>query len=174
MTSKTNLLGKILGSLNDDENQMIEKIATNDNSIINTETPGTGKKAPVQASSSAEKKLSSVGLAGLQKELFHEVPTVSGAKKDGGLTGNGEQMPKKVEPGTTFEKKASSAILSDLFKQAGIEGQDLEKNASTQEENGLLKIAFDTIEEMNDLEKVADDMAERAADKFLDILAKRG
>ncbi len=173
MSNKTNMLNDILGNLEDSEQSVIEKVAVANTSITNTETPGTGKKAPVDAPTHKEKKLGLGGLSGLQKELFHEVPTVGGSKSDGGTTGNDEKKPSKVEPGLTFEKKASSDILGTLMDSAGMEYGDLGKEASAQEDDGLLKIAFDTIGEMNDLEKVADDMAERAATKFFQILADK-
>ena len=173
MNTKTNMLNGILSNLHDDEQNVIEKVAVANTSITNTETPGTGKKAPTDEPTKTEKKATLGGLAGLQKELFHDVPVVGGKKTDGGITGNEEKMPAKVEPGTTFEKKASADILGQLMASAGIDSSDLSKEASADENDGLLKIAFDTIDEMNDLEKVADDMAERAASKFFEILATK-
>ena len=173
MNDKSNMLGDILDTLNEEDATMIEKTAETFAGGMKTENKEACKKAPVDASTSVEKKLKVGGLSGLQKEMFHEVPSVPGPKSDGGTTENEGQKPKKVEAGLTFEKKASADILETLLESAGIDGADLDKTASAEETDGLLKIAHDTINEMNDLEKVADDMAERAATKFMAIISEK-
>lgn len=173
MNEKSSMLSGILDNLSDDENELFEKTATDNGSVKNTETPGTGKSIPEDKPSSSEAKLKVPGLGKLQKEIFHEVPTVT-TVKDGGSTENVSEKPKKVEPAVMFEKKASADILESLLETAGLSSEvGLDKVASADEEDGLLKIAYDTISEMEDLEKVADDMAHRAADTFLAIVAEK-
>jgi hypothetical protein len=172
MSDKNELLGAILGSLGEEETEMIEKTATDANTLSNTENPEARKKLPIDKPTKKEGKL---GLSILSKNTHEDTikrfDGVEANKPDG--KGTEDISPKKppVEPGVMFEKKASDEAIAEIYEAAGI---DLSKVASDgAEEEVLLKVAEDTMNELKDLEKVAEVLAEVTAEKFMKIIGEK-
>ena len=169
MSDKTALLKDILFSLDSEETEMIEKTATDANTLTNTENGEAAKKIKTEVPSSSEKKL---GLGTLGNNKFEEdmkdFTGVAANKPDGQGTEDITVGKTPVEPGTVFEKKASAEIIEEIYAASGI---NLEKVASEDAQNDmLLKIAEDTLDELQDLEKVAEILAEKTAEKFMAII----
>ena len=172
MSDKTEILSSILDSLNDEESSLIEKTATDANVLSNTENPEARKKVPSESPKSSEGKL---GLSVLSKNKHEDdirrYDGVSANKPD--HQGTEDISPKKppVEPGVMFEKKASDETIAAIYEASGI---DLSKTASEGiVEDVLLKVAEDTMMELQDLEKVAEVLAEVTADKFIKIIDEK-
>jgi len=166
MSDKNDLLRDILDSLSDEETEMIEKTATDAGSIKETENKEAREKVKGETPSKEEKKL---GLSILGKNKYEEdvkdFKGVDANSSDGNGTENISVGNTPVEPGTMFEKKASADAISQIYALAGI---DLQKTASEgSHEDMLLKVAYDTMEEMKDLEKVAEALAEETAERFM-------
>jgi hypothetical protein len=169
MSDKTELLQDILSSLDENENGMIEKLATDANALSNTENPEARKKVPTQVPTKSEGKL---GLSVLSKNKHEEdvrkYDGVSANKPDGQGTENISPKTPPAEPGVMFEKRAADEAISAIYEAAGL---DLQKVASTDAEmDMLLKVAEDTMNELQDLEKVAEAMAEATAKRFIEII----
>ena len=172
MSDKTELLQSILSSLDETENDMIEKIATEANTITNTENPEARKSVPTQKPTKSEGKL---GLSVLSKNKYEEdvrkYDGVEANKQDKNGTENISPKMPPAEPGVMFEKKASDEAIAAIYEAAGIE---LSKVASADEEvDMLIKVAEDTMAELQDLEKIAEEMAELTADKFIKIIREK-
>lgn len=166
MSDKTSLLQDILFSLDDDDTQMIEKTATDANTLKNTENSEAVKKVSTEAPHKSEKKL---GLSVLGKNKFQDdIRTLAGVeanKRDKQGTEDINVNKPSVEPGLVFEKKASEDVISTIYEAAGV---DLQKVASEENiDDMLLKVAEDTLAEMQDLEKVAEALAEETANRFI-------
>lgn len=166
MGEKTNILNDILESLSDEETSMIEKVATDANALKNTENKEASKKVPTETPKKTEGKL---GLSVLGKNKHEEDVLDFNHVAANGQDGQGTEniSPKKppVEPGVMFEKKASSEVLESLYEAAGV---DLRKVASEEtQEDMLVKVAMETLEELNDLEKIAEEIADKITDRIV-------
>ena len=166
MGEKTNILKDILGGLSDEETSTIEKVATDAGALKNTENKEASKKIPTETPKKTEGKL---GLGALKKNTHEEEVldfnhvTPNGQDKQGTENINPGKQP--VEPGVVFEKKASADVLGALYDAAGI---DLAKVASEDtEEAVLLKVAAETLEGLNDLEKFAENIADQITDRIM-------
>ena len=173
MGARTEILNDILDSLSDEESTMIEKTATDAGSLKNTENKEAAKKLPTETPSKTEKKL---GLGALGKNKHEEEVLNFDKVKANGQDGQGTEniSPKlpPAEPGTTFEKRASADVLGALYEAAGV---DLAKVASEETENDLLvKVAKETLDELADLEKVAEELADKITDRIMHNLENRG
>jgi len=171
MGEKTELLQDILGSLSTEENEMIEKTAEAKNGLKSTENKEAAKRIPTETPKKKEGKL---GLSVLGKNKHEEdvlnFDHVSANGSDGKGTEDIKVKKPKVEPGLVFEKKASADVLGALYEAAGVE---LEKVASEEtQHDALLKVAAETLQELNDLDKVAEEIADKAADRFLARLSE--
>ena len=169
MSNNTDILSDILNSLGDEESEMIEKTATDANVLTNTENSEASKKIPSEKPHSSEKKL---GLSILNKNKYQDdIRTLAGIeanKRDNAGTENISPKKMPVEPGLVFEKKASAEVIADIYAASGI---DLEKVASEDTQNDmLLKMAEDTLAEFQDLEKIAEVLAEATAEKFMALI----
>ncbi len=166
MSNNTSLLKDILFSLDDEETSMIEKTATDANAVTKTENSEAAKKIPTETPHKSEKKL---GLSVLGKNKFQDdIRTLAGVeanKRDKQGTEDVKVKMPPAEPGIVFEKRASADVIEQIYEAAGV---NLEKIASEENTNDmLLKIAEDTLIEMQDLEKVADALAEETANRFI-------
>ncbi len=171
MGERTSMLKDILGNLSDDETSTIEKVATDANALKTTENKEASKKIPTQVPTKKEEKL---GLGALKKNTHEEDVlnfnhvSPNGQDKEG--TENISPKLPPAEPGTVFEKRASEEVLDALYAAAGV---DLSKVASEDTENSLLlKVAEETLLELNDLEKVAEELADKITDRILSNLDK--
>jgi len=169
MGERTDILKDILGGLSEEDNDVIEKVATDANALKSTENKEAVKKVPTQVPSKSEGKL---GLGALKKNTHEEDVrdfnnvTPNGQDKQG--TENISPKNPPVEPGVMFEKKASEEVLNALYDAAGI---NLEKIASEDTQHDvLLKVASETLEELNDLEKVAEEIADKITDRIISNL----
>ncbi len=172
MSEKTELLGEILDSLTSDEKIELEKTATDAGANKNTENSEAAKKIPSEVPHKSEKKL---GLSVLGKNKHEDdirtLADVEANKKDGQGTEDIKVKKQPVEPGLVFEKKASAEVIDSIFGAAGV---DLSKVASADVQNDmLLKVAEDTLLEMQDLDKVAQELAESTADRFMAIIESK-
>ena len=169
MGERTDILKDILGGLSEEETSVIEKTATDAGALKNTENKEAVKKLPIETPSKTEKKL---GLGALKQNTHEEevlnFDGVAANGQDGLGTENISVKKQPVEPGTVFEKKASQDVLGALYEAAGL---DLRKVASEDTEEELLfKVASETLSELNDLEKMAEDMADKITDRILSNL----
>ena len=172
MGERTDILKDILGGLTDEDNSVIEKVATDANALKNTENKEASKKIPTETPSKQEKKL---GLGALKQNTheeevldFNDTPS---NKMDGQGTENISPKLPPAEPGTVFEKRASEDVLGALYDAAGV---DLSKVASEEtQENVLLKVAAETLEELKDLDKIAGDIADQITDRIFANLEQR-
>jgi len=169
MSEKTKILRDILGSLSDEENETISKFATDANALRSTENKEAVKKVPTESPKKSEGRL---GLGVLNKNKHEEevldFDNVSPNSTDGQGTENINPSKPPVEPGVMFEKKASADVLNALYEAAGV---DLGKVASEDvKENTLLKVAEETLAELNDLEKVAEELADKITARILNNL----
>ncbi len=172
MTNKTDILQDILFSINDDEQQELDKIATDANTVTTTENSEAVKTIKKETPHKAERTL---GLASLKTDSFQDdirtLANIQPNKKDGLGTENISIKKQPVEPGSVFEKKASERVIAEIYEAAGV---DLTKTASEEHgEDMLLKVAEQTLAEMQDLDKVAESLAEATADKFMAAVALR-
>lgn len=166
MGERTDILKDILSGLTDEDSSMIEKVAADANALKNTENKEASKKAPTETPSKTEKKL---GLGALKQNTHEEevldFNDIEANKQDGQGTENISPKLPPAEPGTVFEKRASADVLEALYDAAGI---DLAKVASEEtQENVLLKVAAETLSELQDLEKIAEDIADKITDRIL-------
>ena len=164
METKTDTLAKILDAIGDVEGAELNKVAEDLNK--NTENKEAAKSIPKEGPHSSEKKL---GLGVLSRNSHEEIIITPKSVGNKGLGGGGTENidPKlpKAEPGVTFEKRASADVLEAISQASGV---DLTKVASEEgEESLLLKVAQETLEEFNDLDKFAEAMAEATAEKFM-------
>lgn len=161
MSKKNDLFKSIMGSLSSDEAGVLAKTAgvTEDLSY-----PAQKKDEPVNT----EKKLGLAGLPANGGTTSTETMSCL-ANVSGGLSGMAtEGIPVKkmpVDAPTYLSKKA--AIYHSLSEAAGF---DLEKVAGdTAEEDFLLKQAMEIMNtEALDLDKIATDMANTMADRFIE------
>ena len=166
MGEKTDLLKDIIGSLSDEETTMIEKTATDANALKNTENSEASKKIPTETPKKKEGKL---GLSVLGKNKHEDAILdfnhVTANKQDKKGTEDIKVKLPRTEAGVTFEKRASEDVLAALYSAAGV---DLSKVASEDtQEDLLMKIAAETLQEIGDLDKIAEDIADKAADRFI-------
>jgi len=197
MANANSPLMDILNSLPDDELDMIEKNAYDSNTVVtntensevkrrlgidpekvesagdltNTENSEARRKNPVEREHISKGQL---GLSVLSNNKFQEdvrtLSNVSPNRSEFGSTENVSTGPKRVEPGVMFEKRAAEEAIEALY---AISGVNLEKVASYDTEvDTLLKVASETIESVNDLEKVAEELAVRTADIFIEIISE--
>jgi len=157
-------------NLPDDELDMLDKVADGSKGVVfDTENPEARKTLPTERPHSASGRL---GLSVLSENSFQEqVRTYAGVDANGLGAGGTENVfgrPKKVEPGVMFEKRAQEEVIQQLYDIAGI---NLEKVASYETELDLLtKVASETLAEMNDLEKIASELAAITAEMFIQNL----
>ncbi len=166
MGERTDILKDILGGLSEEDNSVIEKVATDANALKSTENKEAVKKVPTQVPTKKEGKLG-LGVLGKNKheEDVRNFDNVTPNGRDGKGTEDLKVKKPPVEPGLMFEKKASADVLGALYEAAGI---DLEKVASEETQNDvLLKVASETLEELNDLEKVAEELADKITDRII-------
>jgi len=169
MADKTDILKDILGGLSDGEASVIEKTATDAGALKTTENKEASKKIPSETPSKTEKKL---GLGALKVNTHEEDVlnfdhvSANGQDKQGTENITPGKLP--VEPGVVFEKKASADVLGALYEAAGL---DLSKVASeSTAEETLIKVAHETLSELNDLEKIAEDIADKITDRIIQNL----
>lgn len=166
MDQKTELLQDILSSLSPDETTTIEKTAEAKNGLKSTENKEAVKKIPTDTPTKSEGKL---GLSGLKKNTHEEdvlnFDGVAANKSDKKGTEEIAVKLPKAEAGVTFEKRASEDVLGALYDAAGV---DLAKVASEEtQEDVLMKVAAETLQELGDLDKIAEEIADKAADRFM-------
>jgi len=164
MANRNEILAQIVDSAQQDLEKMAMANPDDSKPSFPTENPDSVKKAPKETVKVAESKAP----VGILKKLENEHVVKDANDKPG--TAIEPTAPIKKEKGLPFTKVASEESVVDVLKQ---ESQMLAKEASIADEAldaELEKVAMDSLLELADLEKTAEEFGDRAAQAFLSAL----
>ena len=172
MKNRTSRLQEILKSLPEEELDLIEKTAEGKKNVNdNTENNKARKSVKPEPQTKSEGRIGLSAVLGQKTESYHSVVDSGQSPKSPGTTENVSAKPSSVEPGVMFEKKASADVLNALYEAAGLELQKVASDSGSPDD-ALLKIASEAIDDMRNLEKIAEDLAEATAEKFISAITR--